>query len=46
MVDYYSNFTTYSIFTRAGQKIKISNFVSKAAQVTFIYEVVSGIITA
>lgn len=45
MMEYYNNFPAYSIFTKVGQKIKNCDFVSKAAQVTFISEVVSGIIT-
>lgn len=45
MMEYYNNFPVYSIFTKVGQKIKNCDFVSKAAQVTFISEVVSGIIT-
>lgn len=46
MVEYYRNLSTYNTITNAGQKIKTCDFVSRAAQITFISEVVSGIITA
>lgn len=47
MMECYSNFPTYNIFTKVGQKIKNCDFCFQSSTGDFlISEVVSGIITA